>query len=549
MTKAWHRTGKGLGGAGSMNPNRKRAIAAKSKSGALRDRSTVKRLNMYRGGGPIRNTKGRIIKGGDLCSSDKTGNKDMVSMARIAPDRRWFGNTRVVGQRQLETFRSQIKEKAADPYAMIIRSKQLPMALLEDPRSKGQTNNNMLGTQSFGSTFGPKKTRKRPKLKANSLAELSKTVQAKVDTFEAGYKGNGEDDGMRLAGEEIFRKGQSKRIWTELYKVLDCSDVVVQVIDARDPMGTRSKRVEQHLKKNAKHKHLILLLNKVDLVPAWSVRAWVRKFSAEYPTLAFHAHMTKPFGKGALIQLLRQFAILHPEKKQISVGFVGYPNAGKSSVINTIKSKKVCKVAPIPGETKIWQYITLFKRVFLIDCPGVVYASNDSESEIVMKGVVRGEKLENPDDYVPAILERVKTDYIKRTYGIESWTDAVDFLKQMARKSGRMLKGGEPDLRTVAQRVIYDFQRGKLPHFVPPPMDESSKELPATEAEASSAAAAHPVAAEPSDDCQYAPDQDFSALPQSEEAIELDKSKGQQQKAAAQSNNDSASWDDLDLDD
>lgn len=49
---------------------------------------------------------------------------------------------------------------------------------------------------------------------------------------------------------------------------------------------------------------------------------------------------------------------------------------------------KVCKVAPIPGETKVWQYITLTKRIFLIDCPGVVYHNKDSETDIVLKGVV-----------------------------------------------------------------------------------------------------------------------------------------------------------------
>lgn len=46
------------------------------------------------------------------------------------------------------------------------------------------------------------------------------------------------------------------------------------------------------------------------------------------------------------------------DKKQISVGVVGYPNVGKSSIINTLRSKKVCKVAPIPGETKVRQLAT-----------------------------------------------------------------------------------------------------------------------------------------------------------------------------------------------
>lgn len=43
---------------------------------------------------------------------------------------------------------------------------------------------------------------------------------------------------------------------------------------------------------------------------------------------------------------------LHTDKRQISVGFIGYPNVGKSSVINALRAKKVCNVAPIAGETK-----------------------------------------------------------------------------------------------------------------------------------------------------------------------------------------------------
>ena len=74
----------------------------------------------------------------------------------------------------------------------------------------------------------------------------------------------------------------------------------------------------------------------------------------------------------------------------------GYPNVGKSSVINTLVKKKSCKVAPVPGETKVWQYITLMKRIYLIDCPGVVYPSSDGEVELVLKGVVRAEKLSDP---------------------------------------------------------------------------------------------------------------------------------------------------------
>ena len=113
------------------------------------------------------------------------------------------------------------------------------------------------------------------------------------------------------------------------------------MLDARDPLGTRCRYLEQHLRKNARHKHMLLLLNKCDLVPAWVTKRWLAALSAEYPTLAFHASITNPFGKGSLLSLLRQLARLRSDRKYISVGFIGYPNVGKSSVINTLRTKKV----------------------------------------------------------------------------------------------------------------------------------------------------------------------------------------------------------------
>lgn len=270
----------------------------------------------------------------------------------------------------------------------------------------------------------------------------------------------------------LFEKGQSKRIWGELYKVIDSSDVIVQVLDARDPMGTRSKHIEDHLKNDRRHKQLIFVLNKCDLIPTWATARWVKVLSAEYPTLAFHASVTNPFGKGALIQLLRQFARLHADRKQISVGFIGYPNVGKSSVINTLRSKKVCNVAPIPGQTKVWQYITLFKRIFLIDCPGVVYPTGESEAETVLKGVVRVENLKHPEDYIYPVLDRVKPEYITATYGVKKWDDVDDFLGQYAQRTGKLLKGAEPDTNTVSKMILNDWQRGRIPFFSCPPFED-----------------------------------------------------------------------------
>ena len=192
---------------------------------------------------------------------------------------------------------------------------------------------------------------------------------------------------------------------------------------------------------------------------------------------AFHANINNSFGKGSLIALLRQFSSLHSDRKQISVGMVGYPNTGKSSIINTLRKKKVCVVAPIAGETKVWQYITLMKRIYMIDCPGIVPPNqNDTDEDLLLRGSVRVENVEYPAQYIPAVLARVQPKYLQRTYDLkEPATDSVAFLEVLCRKSGRLLKGGEADIDGAAKMVLNDWIRGKLPWFTPPPYKEGEE--------------------------------------------------------------------------
>jgi len=190
------------------------------------------------------------------------------------------------------------------------------------------------------------------------------------------------------------------------------------------------------------------------------------------------ASLKNPFGRGSLIDLLRQFSILHKDRKQISIGMVGYPNTGKSSIINALRQKSVAKVAPIPGETKVWQYVTLMRRIYLIDCPGIVPPNqNDTPEDLLLRGVVRVENIDNPEQYIPAVLKKVKTHHMERTYELRGWKDHMEFLELLARKAGRLLKGGEPDVDGVAKMVLNDFMRGKIPWFTPAPAIEGGGEF------------------------------------------------------------------------
>ena len=132
----------------------------------------------------------------------------------------------------------------------------------------------------------------------------------------------------------------------------------------------------------------------------------------------------------------------------------------------------MCTVAPIPGETKVWQYVSLMKRIYLIDCPGVVPpSSTDTPTDLVLRGVARVEKVDNPEQYIPALLQRVKRHHMEKTYELRGWENSTEFLDLLARKGGRLLRGGEPDLDGVAKMVLNDFMRGKIPWFTPPPVN------------------------------------------------------------------------------
>lgn len=372
------------------------------------------------------------------------------------------------------------------------------MTLLQDSEKQGKMD--ILKIESYSDTFGKGKKRTKPKLGNYDLEALMTKVNEDHNEYVENQSGdtNRHDKQIKIDAatgfekfeqkighdhEEIFLKGTSKRIWRELYKVVDSSDVIIQVLDARDPMGTRCLKLEKDLKKNHPHKHMILLLNKCDLIPNWATRRWCEILRKDKPTLAFHASVTNPFGKAALIQLLRQFAQLMKDKKHMQVGLIGYPNVGKSSVINTLKKKEVCKAAPIPGETKCWQYIALTKKIYAIDCPGIVpitKADFGNDTAKILKGVVRAEKIEAPSAYIDEVLDRVKHKYLIQKYNLPKDTtflDGEDFLGILARKMGKLRKGGEPDIETAARIVLFDWQRGRIPFFTAPPGAEAEQDL------------------------------------------------------------------------
>lgn len=398
------------------------------------NKKKLKYLSMLKSGRPKKNSRGDIIKPASF-------QNPKAEVGRIQPDRRWFAGTKVMTSTELDAFRAAVKVES--PYDVLLSAGKVPYSLLqENVRKKASWN--------FDNVFGKNSTRKKPNLRYKSLEELSQQTK--------------EVEEKKTEKKNDFVKGQSHRIWLELYKVLDSSDVIVHVLDARDPLGTMCDRIAKYVKEEAPHKHLMYVLNKVDLVPTGVTAKWLKHFSRTHPVVAYHSNsMSNNYGKNNLINLLRQLSKLY-KKRHLSVGFVGYPNIGKSSIINTLRNKSVCKVAPVPGETKVWQYITLTRSIYLIDCPGIVPVADYDQA--VLRGAVRVENIEEPGEYVEMIVKKAKNS-VAKAYGVE-FRDSADLIEKLGIKFGKLNKGGEPNRDIVAKMILHDWIRGKISYFTVP---------------------------------------------------------------------------------
>lgn len=335
-------------------------------------------------------------------------------------------------------------------------------------------------------------SRKRKRSDVENLNSMAKSATKREKQFN-------EIEDIKDLGHFNLKDSSKKAFFSEFRKVIKASDVILEVLDARDPLGSRSVNTERSILALDPNKKIILVLNKIDLVPKANVEAWLKYLRNEYPVIAFKASTQKQktrlgrgkgdvmalredqlktsqcLGADTLISLLKNYSRSTASAKQaISVGIIGFPNVGKSSVINSLKRERAVNVGAQAGVTTVKQEITLDKNIKLIDCPGIIFTSDMSESDAALRNCLNLNQLTDFTLPVQAILARCSKENLQTIYSIPVFKDVLDFLRLVSMKRGKMLPGGVADYQTAARVVLQDWNTGRIPYYsIPPETDPS----------------------------------------------------------------------------
>ncbi|AES88184.1 putative P-loop containing nucleoside triphosphate hydrolase [Medicago truncatula] len=316
-------------------------------------------------------------------------------------------------------------------------------------------------------------------------------------------------------------------IWRQLWRVVERSDLLVMVVDSRDPLFYRCPDLEAYAKEVDVHKNTLLLVNKADLLPASVREKWAEYFrahdilfifwSAKAATAVLEGKKlgssqadnmasadnpdTKIYGRDELLARLQSEAeaivdmrrssgsskssddnaSVSSSSSHVVVGFVGYPNVGKSSTINALVGQKKTGVTSTPGKTKHFQTLIISEKLILCDCPGLVFPSfSSSRYEMITCGVLPIDRMTQHRECVQVVANRVPRHVIEEIYNIslpkpksyESQSRpplASELLRTYCASRGQTTSSGLPDETRASRQILKDYIDGKLPHYEMPP--------------------------------------------------------------------------------
>ncbi|XP_067947825.1 large subunit GTPase 1 homolog [Watersipora subatra] len=308
--------------------------------------------------------------------------------------------------------------------------------------------------------------------------------------------------------------------WRQLWRVIERSDIVVQIVDSRNPLLFRCEDLEAYVKEVDSTKINVILINKSDFLTQhqrqhwcdyfneqgniriffWSAKLEAEKLAAEESTSSAEGvevgveNSNESEEKGVYhstpnlhtaTELVEQLNLLGPQKKQmenvLTIGLVGYPNVGKSSTINAILQAKKCPVSATPGRTKHFQTLYIDANTMLCDCPGLVMPSFvTTKADMILNGILPIDQMRDHRPAINTLAQKIPRQSLELTYGIHLKkpkegeqpdrppTD-LEILNAYGAMRGFMTSSGVPDCPRSSRILLKDYVNGKLLYCEAPP--------------------------------------------------------------------------------
>ncbi|MBR9706154.1 hypothetical protein GOV14_03910 [Candidatus Pacearchaeota archaeon] len=275
-------------------------------------------------------------------------------------------------------------------------------------------------------------------------------------------------------------QGHHQPYWELIRRIITESDIVLEILDSRLIELSRNEQVEELIEEIGRP--VIYVINKSDLVSKEHINKYLAKLEKRENVVFVTTKNMKTVR--ILLYAIKKLFKKHGKREKevrgkydpkpkyreaignIVVGVLGYPNVGKSSIINALSYKKKVKVSKKSGTTHGIHWVHATDEIKLIDSPGVIPLKHGDDVRYGLIGAKDTEALKDPEMVASAIINlflQKDKDILNKFYKIEIESDDVDeVIKKIGDKKAYLLKGGILDEHRVMTQIVRDWQQGNL---------------------------------------------------------------------------------------
>jgi len=267
----------------------------------------------------------------------------------------------------------------------------------------------------------------------------------------------------RRTGNISNIKRQREKYPKILLNMIRVCDIMLEVLDARFIDKTRNLVIEDKICRH--EKKLIFVINKIDLVDVEKLKKDLNE-KKMYPYVLISCK-TRVGGSELRNRVKIEAKKVKNRFNRIQVGVIGYPNTGKSSLINFLTGTGSAKTGKEPGFTKGVQKVKLTTGILLMDTPGVIpdIEYSDSMRENVAKHAIVNARSYNDVKEPEFIVHQIMQDFpqiLENFYKIPADGDAEILIEQLGKQKFFLRRGGLIDIDRTSRFILKDWQGGKI---------------------------------------------------------------------------------------